>query len=73
MTIKVIENYDGLSGELVETIERKGTPVLHAEKRGARGIFRGEWRVSYKGRTYHTFRLPATYGGIAGTCISIGR
>lgn len=72
MKINVIQNFNGLRGELVETVDRKGVQVRLAEKRGGRGAPQhGVYRVSYKGERYKTFILPKSYGVIAGVCINL--
>ena len=76
MTVNVLKFWDdGATGrwELVEKADRKAEPVREAEKRGMRGLHRGKYRVSYKGKRYVTFSLPSVYGELAGQCICIAR
>ena len=72
-TINVVkpksDDYTGFV--LVKRIQRKATPIRETEKRGTPGVFRGRYRVSYKGKTYRTFNLPDVYGECAGRCIDI--
>lgn len=63
MEIKVIKNFSGFDGELVEVVERKHTTT--GRKDGRRRV------VSYKGKRHIVFPLSANYGDIAGNCISI--
>jgi len=65
-TVKVITNYNGLRGDYVETITRKSKSIGNTRK--------GEQKreaVSYKGKYYTVFRLPESYGEIAGFVIRI--
>jgi hypothetical protein len=68
--IKVLRNYDGFRGELVEEVERMTVRVKNCDKRGRR--IGPEYKtVSYKGEKYAVFYLPESYGEIAGACINI--
>jgi len=63
MTVKVLRNYDGCAGEVVEVIERKGIRC--------RPVDRDHFTVvSYKGKLRKVFALPPVYGDLAGLCIN---
>ena len=62
--IKVIKNFNGrVCDEVIEVIDRVGRNY------GKYPNLR--WEVPYKGEWYTVFRLPAVYGDLAGSCISI--
>lgn len=65
--IKVLKGYDGIKqGTVIETIERKGRHYGDTRKGNQR-----RYEVSYKGKWYGVFILPACYGESSGHCISI--
>jgi hypothetical protein len=70
MKIKVLRNYDGFRGELVEEIERMPVRVKNCDRKG-RKIGPEYDTVSYKGERHAVFCLPQSYGALAGLCISI--
>lgn len=63
---KVVTDYNGLKGTLVETITR--IPVY---RRKWEGSSERVPEVFYKGKRYRAFMLPSTYGDIQGWCIDI--
>jgi len=71
MTIKVLKNWNGLRGEVVEVIERKATRVKNCDRRGRR--MGPEYKtVSYKGERFAVFAVPPCYGAeLSGMCISL--
>ena len=64
--IKVIKNWNGFKGDIVETIERKGRHFGDTRKGE-----RVRYEVSYKGKWHVVFRLPKIYGELSGQCISL--
>lgn len=70
-TITVLRGFDGFTGTVVERVERTVRPVLTSHIPGQRGSRSpGRYWVSYKGKRYVTFALPASYGDLAGLCIN---
>jgi hypothetical protein len=65
--IKVLKGYDGINhGTIVEVIERKGRNF--GDRRKGEVV---RYEVSYKGKWHVVFNLPACFGEVAGSCISI--
>lgn len=67
ITVKVLDQYNGCTGKIVDTITRKYTV-----RRSLRGI-RDRKFVKYCGGVYEVFQLPESYGSLAGSCINITR
>jgi len=70
VSITVLDDFDGLTANVVEVIER-------TIKRGSRQNRKGVPHipvdtVSYKGNTYSVFGLGSSYGVPHASCISIG-
>ena len=64
-SIKIVKNYDGFRGELVEIVERT------AIKRRSRKQKDVSYFYSYAGKLYKSFFLPPCYGNISGEVIAI--
>ena len=65
--IKVLKGYDGINhGTIVEVIERKGRNF--GDRRKGEVV---RYEVSYKGKWHVVFNLPACFGEVAGSSISI--
>ena len=73
MMFNVIKRADKDSKpEVIEIVERIGAPVF--AKYGKEWCRQwGVYRVSYKGKLYHSFVLPRCYGEAAGQCIDISQ
>jgi len=64
VTVKVLANYNGCTGQVVETITRKG--IRRRPLEGNQFTL-----VSYKGKLRKVFGLPQCYGDLAGLCITV--
>ena len=70
VAINVIRDFDGSTGELVNTIYRIPQVALFGEP-GHKYTKNGRYSVSYKGKRYITFILPECYGELSGLCIKV--
>ena len=64
--IKVLTNWDGFKGDIVETISRKGRNF--GDRRKGEQL---RYEVSYKGKWHVVFNLPKIYGELSGQCINL--
>lgn len=70
IVVNVVRNYDGCKGELVERVERKYDTHSGRGRKQSRSA-RPYRTVSYGGKKFKVFSLPACYGELSGACISI--
>ena len=65
--IKVIKNFNGFTGDLIEVIHNRKTKYIGNTRKNE--IKRPT--VSYKGKYYIVIILPKSYGDLSGRCITI--